>query len=267
MKENHITPEEIMRNLPTRFIGQKVIYYPRVDSTMEEARKEAQWGAPAGTVVICDEQTAGKGRLQRIWISPEGSLALSIILRPNLAYLPFMVMLASLSAVRSIELVTGIRPWIKWPNDILIKGKKICGILIQNEIHRSSLKFTIIGIGININMHMQSFPEIEPTATSLLDELGKPVSRVELARQLLIEMENLYHVLSQGELIFEQWKDRLITLGQYVRVTQEDKVFCGYAESVVRDGSLMLRQADGQLTRILTGDVSLRPINPGSLAE
>jgi BirA family biotin operon repressor/biotin-[acetyl-CoA-carboxylase] ligase len=267
MAESDIDPEEIIRDLPTRFMGQKVIYYPTVDSTMEEARKEAQWGTPSGTLIIAGEQTSGKGRLQRTWISPGGNLALSIVLRPNLASLPYMIMLASLSVVHSVETVTGIRPEIKWPNDILIKGKKVCGILIQNDIHKASLKSTIIGIGINANIRVQSFPEIGPFATSLLEEHGKTVSLTELARQLLIEMERLYRLLSRSELIFEQWKARLVTLGQYVSITQEDRAIYGYAESVARDGSLMLRLKDGQLVKIVAGDVNTRATNPGSLME
>lgn len=256
-----------MRDLPTRFIGQKVIYYPKINSTMEEARREALWGTPAGTVVIAGEQTEGRGRLQHTWISPQGSLALSVILRPNIVYLPYIIMLASLAVVRSIETITGLKPEIKWPNDILIRGKKVCGILIQNDIHKSSLKFTIIGIGINLNIHIKTFPEIDSTATSLLDELGDTVSPVEMTRQLMIEMERIYLLLPDSKIIFEQWKNRLVTLGQYVQVTQENNFLYGYAESVDRDGSLVLQTEDGQLLRIVTGDVSIRDVNPGWLLE
>jgi BirA family biotin operon repressor/biotin-[acetyl-CoA-carboxylase] ligase len=191
---DNLSPELIIRELSTHFIGQKVIFFSTTTSTMDVARREARWGAPAGTVVLADEQTAGRGRLERSWISPKGNLALSVILRPNLDYLPYLVMIASLAVVYSIEKVTGIKPQIKWPNDVFIKEKKVCGILIENDIRKNDLVYSIIGIGININLHIPDIPAIAPFATSLSEELGKTISRVEIAQQLLIEMERLYHV-------------------------------------------------------------------------
>jgi BirA family biotin operon repressor/biotin-[acetyl-CoA-carboxylase] ligase len=258
VEEISLSPETITRGLNTRFLGQKVIYFPSVDSTMEAARREARWGAPAGTVVIADKQTAARGRLNRTWISPQGELALSIILRPNKSSLANMIMLASLAASFSIESTTGLNTRIKWPNDVLIKERKVCGILIENDIYKNNLVHTIIGIGINVNMHIPDFPEIAATATSLSDELGKAVSRSGLAQQLLKEMEDLYLSLPQSDWVFEQWQGRLITLGQSVQVTQGNAVYHGIAESVAKDGSLMLREEDGGLSKIVAGDVTLR---------
>src|SRR5450759_337001 len=145
MDNNILNPELIQRDLPTRFIGQKIIYYPSLTSTMDAAKKEALWGAEAGTVVLAGEQTAGRGRLQRSWLSPVGGLAFSVILRPNLSYLPYMVMLASLAVTYGIRSLTGLKPQIKWPNDVLIGEKKICGILIENDIRKNILKHMVIG--------------------------------------------------------------------------------------------------------------------------
>ena len=256
MKDDNFTPEKILKNLNTRFVGQKIIFYSSLDSTMEAARREAQWGAAAGTIVIADEQTAGRGRLQRTWISPKGQLTFSIILRPNIHHLPLMIMISSLAVTFSIQKITGLKPQIKWPNDVLIGEKKVCGILIENEIRRNSLKHSIIGIGINVNFKVKKYPEISSIATSLSDELGSEVSRLELLRQILIEIENLYSRLPQEDYILDQWQKRLVTLGLRVYVNMGDRYYDGTAESVTKDGSLMLRQKDGSLLKIVAGDVS-----------
>ena len=255
--EESLSPSAVTDNLGTRFIGQRVICYSSVPSTMQAARQEAHWGAPAGTVIIADEQTAGRGRLNRAWLSPKGSVALSVILRPNIAYLPSLIMLASLAVARAIEKVTALKAEIKWPNDVLIDEKKVCGILIENEVRRNTLVYAIIGIGINVNMHLADFPDIFPTATSLSDELGKEVSRLELVRQLLVEIDRLYLELPAGDTIYEQWRDNLVTLGRTVRVQSGEAVIEGVAESVGRDGSLFVCQQDGSLTRIVAGDATL----------
>lgn len=258
MEETSLSPEMITRDIQTRFIGQRVVYFPTLDSTMEAARREARWGAPAGTVVIADHQTAARGRLKRTWLSPAGELAFSVILRPNHDYLPNMIMLASLAVVRSIENLTPLRPLIKWPNDVLIGGRKVCGILIENDIHKNRVVHTIIGIGINVNVHIADFPEIAASAVSLSDLLGKPVSRLALLQELLREMEELYFSLSESKIVFEDWKAHLATLGRSVQATQGNAVHSGFAESVAKDGSLMLRQEDGSLIKIVAGDVTLR---------
>jgi BirA family biotin operon repressor/biotin-[acetyl-CoA-carboxylase] ligase len=114
---------------------------------MDSARKEAQWGAEAGTVILADEQTSARGRLRRTWYSPKGGLCFSVILRPNIDYLPYMIMLASLAVTYSIRIITGLKPQIKWPNDVLIREKKVCGILIENDIRKNVLRHMVIGIG------------------------------------------------------------------------------------------------------------------------
>ncbi|MDI6814629.1 MAG: biotin--[acetyl-CoA-carboxylase] ligase [Dehalococcoidales bacterium] len=258
MVENGLSPAYITNNLDTHFIGQRVIYYPRLTSTMEVAKREAQQGAVEGTIVIADEQTAGKGRLKRTWLSPKGSIALSIILYPSLFYLPSLFMLASLAVVHGIEAVTGLKSQVKWPNDVLINGKKVCGILIESNVRGNMVDYTIMGIGINVNLRLSDFPEILPTATSLSDELGRDVSRLSLIQRILVEIERLYLTLQTGESIFEEWRDRLVTLGKRVHIKSGKTVYEGIAESVTRDGSLLLRQLDGSLTKIVAGDATLR---------
>jgi len=258
MRGNSISPASITNELGTHFVGQRVIYYPRLSSTMVMAKQEAQLGTAEGTLIIAGEQTAGKGRLRRIWLSPRGSIALSVILYPRLVYLPSLIMLASLAVVRSIEKVTGLRPQVKWPNDVLVNGRKVCGILIENDVRGDIVACAIIGIGVNVNLRVSDYPEILPFATSLSDELGGDVSLLSLIQQLLVEVEGLYLTLQAGGSIYEEWRDNLVTLGKKVQVNSGKAKYEGVAESVTRDGSLLLRQSDGGVTKIVAGDVTLR---------
>jgi BirA family biotin operon repressor/biotin-[acetyl-CoA-carboxylase] ligase len=253
-----LSPASIVDNLNTRFIGQRVIYYPRLASTMDVAGQRAQRGAAEGTVIIAGEQTEGRGRVKHSWLSPEGNIALSIILYPDVTCLPYLVMLASLAAVHSIEAVTGLKPQIKWPNDILINGKKVCGILTENEVKGSRVDYAIIGVGVNVSLKAADFPEIFTTATSLNEETGREVSPVDVVRYLLVEMERLYLTLPDGESIYEAWRDRLVTLGKRVYVESGSTVLEGMAESVDRSGALLLRCYDGSSAKIVAGDVILR---------
>jgi len=259
MVEDSLSPASITDKLETRFIGQQVIYYSRLTSTMEVAKQETQQGAADGTVVIASEQTAGRGRLKRVWLSPKGSLALSIILYPSVVYLPSLIMVASLAVVHSIEAVTGLKPRLKWPNDVLVNGRKVSGILIENSVRGNIVNYAIIGIGVNVNLRLPDFPEIPPAATSLSDELGRGVSRLALIRRLLIEVEKLYLTLpTGGESIYQEWRDNLVTLGRRVQIKSGKTDYEGIAESVASDGGLLLRHPDGSLTKIVAGDVTLR---------
>jgi BirA family biotin operon repressor/biotin-[acetyl-CoA-carboxylase] ligase len=258
MGESSLSPLAITDNLGTRFIGQRVIYYPSLPSTNDAAKEEAQKGAKEGTVIVADEQTAGRGRIRRGWLSPQGSIALSIILHPEVAYLPSLIMVASLGVVHAVEKVTGLKAEIKWPNDVLIKGKKVCGILIESEVKGRRVDYAVLGIGINVNIKLSDFPEIQPSATSLSHELGEKVSRLELLRCLLAEIERLYLALPSGDSVYREWRDNLVTLGKRVKVSSVETTYEGTAESVASDGSLLLRQPDGSLTKIVAGDVTLR---------
>ncbi len=257
MTEDILSAEIITEGLETRVIGKTVVYYSSVTSTNDIAREQAKRGAEEGAVVIADEQIAGKGRLKRNWMTPAGNIALSVILYPEISMLPSLIMVASLAAVRGIEEATGLKPGIKWPNDILIDGKKVCGILIENDLQRKKVKHSIIGIGININVKPEDITDIRYPVTSLTAESGRDVSRADVIRCLLVEMEKLYLTLSEGGSVFEEWRDNLITLGKKVRVTWGETVYEGVAESVATDGSLIIRTEDGKLIPVVAGDVSL----------
>jgi BirA family biotin operon repressor/biotin-[acetyl-CoA-carboxylase] ligase len=248
----------ITRGLKTRCIGQEVLYFPSLPSTMDAARDEALKEAKEGTVVIAGEQTGGRGRLKREWLAPEGNIALSIILRPEIKTLPYLIMIASLAVARSIESVAGVKAGIKWPNDVLIGGKKAGGILIENEVRGNKAAFSIVGIGINIDLKAADYAEIADTATSLKEESGKDNLRIRIIRSLLEEFERLYLKLPDGKPIYEAWRERLVTLGKRVKVQSGGEVIEGIAETVDENGALVIRGAHGRLTRVVAGDVTLR---------
>ncbi len=234
------------------------MYYPSVASTMDIARWEARAGVPEGTVVIAGEQTSGRGRLKRAWLSPPGSLSLSLILRPPKASLPSLVMLASLAVADCIEEISELKADIKWPNDVLVNGRKVCGILVETDLREEKRAYAVIGIGLNVNFSSTDYSEIPAEAASLSDELGREVSRLDITRCLLREIEKLYLTLPGSDAIFRQWRARLITLGRRVTVTSGTGVLEGIAESVTENGHLLLRQKNGNLAEVIAGDVALQ---------
>jgi BirA family biotin operon repressor/biotin-[acetyl-CoA-carboxylase] ligase len=226
---------------------------------MDVAKKEAKAGAREGTVVVAEEQTTGRARLGRAWINPPGVVAVSIILHPEMSQLIRLTMVASLATSHCIEKATGLKTTIKWPNDVLVNGKKISGILTESALRGQSVDWAVIGIGINVNFDPKAYPEIADIATSLSVELGKKVSELEVLLQLLSELEFFYSALRIGEPIYQQWQDKLETLGRVVQVKTGTDIEKGYAESVDEDGALILRRSDGSLARIVAGEVTLRP--------
>lgn len=248
-----------LKNLRTSFMGRCCYRYNQLPTTMEVARGLAEDKAPEGTVVIADVQSAGRGRLGRSWLSPYGSLAMSVILRPPLDYLPGVIMVSSLAVLRTIEQTTGLKCTIKWPNDVLIGGRKVCGILVESETAGKQLNYVVLGVGVNINFDTSVFPEISDIATSLSRELGKDVDREEFAGVLLFELEKLYLELLAGgyRTVYKQWREHLETLGRTVVIRSGQRVEKGMAEDVTEDGRLLLRRADGSLIEITTGDVTV----------
>lgn len=250
--------ESYLKNqLITVLVGKQIYFYPSVTSTMEIARKLAKEGATDGTVVIAEKQTAGRGRLDRTWLSPENNLAMSIILHPSLNRLPQLIMIASVAVVRAIKNITGIKAQIKWPNDVMIKDKKVCGILIENEVKGNTVNFSIIGIGININLNPIDFPEISSIATSMSQEMGREIARHELAGAVLSDLEKLYLQVQSGTSVYQEWQKRLETIGKVIKVQSGELIDQGKAEAVTEDGNLILRHSDGSFSKITAGDVTI----------
>lgn len=256
-----LTAEAITRGLPTKLIGRRVLVYPRLGSTNDEAKRLAEAGEPEGTLVIADEQTAGRGRLQRTWWAPPGTaLLMSLIFRPNLA--PYqaqrLTMFCSLAICDAITRTTGLEPAVKWPNDVLLCGRKVCGILTELGIEGPRLAYAVVGMGINVNVDFGEAGDLAHTATSLAQELGHEVSRLELLRAILVGIDERYARLRAGENPHAEWAARLATLGQRVVVTTPTEQWRGVAVGVDDDGALFLRDENGLLRRILAGDVTLR---------
>ncbi len=241
-------------------VGRRVVYVPSTASTNETAKVLARRRAPEGTVILTDEQTSGKGRLGRTWTSPPGSsILLSAILRPPVSHLPKLTMMASLASARAVERSTGLDARIKWPNDVIVGGKKAGGILIEAELSGRRPRFAVVGIGLNVNFDVRTVPEIPETATSVSLQLGRDFPRQALLLALLEELEQAYVALRAGAPIEDEWRARLETLGRWVRVTRMlNGPLEGRAEDVDAQGRLLLRLAGGELVALSEGDVSLR---------
>jgi BirA family biotin operon repressor/biotin-[acetyl-CoA-carboxylase] ligase len=259
MPQDTLSPELIKEGLHTRFIGRNMIFYPVLTSTMDAAREAAIKGATEGTLVIADEQTAGRGRLRRAWLSPTGCLTFSLILYPETRLLPFLVMASALAVADTVEAATAVKPDIKWPNDVLAGGKKISGILIETGICEGRSGYAVIGIGLNVNLDPAGCPGISDTATSLSMSAGKYFSRAAVLIELLARLESRYEELVTGAPVFETWRLRLSTLGKDVKVKTGNEIFEGRAEDVASDGALMLRLKNGLLLKLPAGDVTLNP--------
>jgi BirA family biotin operon repressor/biotin-[acetyl-CoA-carboxylase] ligase len=246
----------VERLLRTKEIGRRITYLATTTSTMDVAREEAVAGAPHGAVVFAEEQTAGRGRFGRRWVSPAGkNLYLTLILRPDAGRLRRLSMVVPLALCRAIESVTPLRSVIKWPNDVLVGGRKLAGVLIEGESSGGELLYALAGIGLNVNDPIDD-PEIAGIATSLSRETGEETPREPVLAALLNELESAYKA-SPGDL-HSEWRSRIATLGQSVRLTFRDEVFEGTAEDVDDEGSLILRLADGTKKTFEAGEVSLR---------
>ncbi|MFQ5813856.1 MAG: biotin--[acetyl-CoA-carboxylase] ligase [Anaerolineae bacterium] len=258
---SELSDESIKSGLKTELIGQRIVYSSSIGSTNEVLKELAAQGAPEGTLVIADEQTAGKGRLGRRWLAPPGtSLLLSLLFRPDLApdQAQRLTMICSLAIADAIEGLTGLPVGLKWPNDVFIGGRKAGGILTESGTTGGHLDYVVVGMGLNVNLASSNLPELRGMATSLSQELGREVSRLELLRKILEGIETRYKSLRRGESPHEEWAARLINLGRQVQVTTPQGVLAGWAEGVDADGALILRTPDGQRKRILAGDVTLR---------
>jgi BirA family transcriptional regulator, biotin operon repressor / biotin---[acetyl-CoA-carboxylase] ligase len=245
--------------LTTRFVGRRLLYLTSTGSTMDDAHREAKAGAPDGTVVLAEEQTKGRGRFDRAWVSPAGeNLYQTLLMRPPRDRLRSLTIVTPLAVALAVQESTGLEPRIKWPNDVLIGGRKLSGILIESESSGETVDYALVGVGINVNFDIDQSREIAASATSLKRELGRVTSREDLLASFLNRFEQLYDDAPMGDAVFNQWRSRLDTLGREVRVTFRDQIYEGFAEDVDWDGNLILAQPDGTRRTVEAGEVSLR---------
>jgi len=256
-------PEEITYNLTTDFLGHTVYYYKEADSTNQIAKDLARQGAADGSLVVAETQNAGHGRLSRGWFSPYGKgIWCSVILYPkiNPIEVPPITLLASVAITRAIKEVVGIKAGIKWPNDIYLKGKKVCGILTEMGAEMEQVRYLVLGIGLNVNIEAEDFPSpIKEVATSLKIESNQPVNRLRLLQVILKELEKLYFVwLKEGFApILIQWKKLCMHLPGLVRLDSLKESWEGWTEDVDLSGALLLRLSTGEIRRFITGEISL----------
>jgi BirA family biotin operon repressor/biotin-[acetyl-CoA-carboxylase] ligase len=262
MFSDHLDEEIIKGGLSTSLLGRRVDYFRTTGSTMDDARKAALDNAPEGTLVVAEEQTSGRGRFQRTWVSPPGvNLYCSLLLRPGPDYASQLTMMASLALARALRNLApeSIAVTIKWPNDVRMGEKKIGGILIESSLAEEGAgNFSIVGMGVNVNFDPGEYPDIKDIATSLQRELGRPISRLHLLGAIMAEMEELYLAIKQGGSVREEWASLLDTLGHQVRVAWGEQVYEGYAQGVDGDGGLVLRLSNGSLQTLAAGEVTLR---------
>jgi BirA family biotin operon repressor/biotin-[acetyl-CoA-carboxylase] ligase len=247
----------------TEVIGRDIRVFEETTSTNDVIEKLARDGVKEGVVVFAESQTRGRGRLGRKWMSPaKRGLWFSVLLRPDLRpQETTRLNVASATALRrAIESQTGLKPEIKWPNDILIHGKKVAGILTELSGELDHVKYVVLGIGVDVNLSQGDFPvELRKLATSLKAELGKPVSRPELAVVILRELDRDYARITSGQFaaVADEWEEHGTTIGQEVTIRTGDRRIRGRAESLGEDGELLLRTEHGHLERIIGGDVTL----------
>ncbi len=263
--ETMYNKRELEQGLKTKTMGQTIYFYEETDTTNNRARELALEGAPEGTLVVAEKQTAGRGRRGKVWESPLGTgIWMSLVLRPQIMPVEASVLtlLCGLATAEAIEAETGLSAGIKWPNDILINGKKAVGILTEMDCEMSEVHFVIPGIGINVNT--ASFPpEIAEIATSLYLECGKTVSRRRLVHRVLERLEEHYETfLRTGSFaaMLEDYRKHCITLGKEVHVLGREPFFAE-ALDITPEGELLVRRADnGKEEVVFSGEVSIRGV-------
>lgn len=263
--ETMYNKRELEQGLKTKTMGQSIYFYEETDTTNNRARELALEGAPEGTLVVAEKQTDGRGRRGKVWESPLGTgIWMSLVLRPQImpAEASVLTLLCGLATAEAIEAETGLSAGIKWPNDILINGKKAVGILTEMDCEMSEVHFVIPGIGINVNT--ASFPpEIADIATSLYLECGKTVSRRRLVHKVLERLEEHYETfLRTGSFtaMLEDYRKHCITLGKEVHVLGREPFFAE-ALDITPEGELLVRRADnGKEEVVFSGEVSIRGV-------
>ena len=252
----------IQEGLQTRWLGRNIFFSREVGSTNEWAKELARLGACEGTVVLAETQTAGHGRLGREWLSPVGGLWFSVILRPQLtpAESARLVFAAGLAVAEALREQYGLRVETKWPNDVLVDGRKTCGVLTEMNSVGEKVNFVVVGVGVNVNFDVgKVFPkELQETATSLKKECGEQVSLDELLRVLLVKLEKTYESFTtRGFLpVLVEWRKYARFLGSQVEVSNDDGRLRGVALDVDEEGALLLKQENGLVKRAFFGEMS-----------
>lgn len=260
-----LMPQEMNGYINTEAIGRNLKFFEQVDSTNLYAKRIAEGGFIDGTVIMADEQLNGRGRLGRTWISPKGKgIWMTIMLKPKIspADASKVTLLAACTVCKAIEEISGLYTEIKWPNDIVLNGKKLCGILTEMSAEIDEINYLIIGIGVNVNNELEDFPEeLQAIATSIKIEKCGVTIRKELAASIINNFERYYKgFIKTGSIkdYLSEYKERSAVLGKEVRVTSSTIEIQGTVVDISEDGQLKLELYDGSIKEIISGEVSVR---------
>ena len=254
----------IREYLQTKWLAKKIIYLPVTDSTNTQAKKMGEEGAEHGTLVVTQCQTAGRGRRGRSWESPEGNVYFTFLLRPEveISRASMITLVAALAVAKAVDDVTGLDSKIKWPNDVVANGKKLCGILTESSSDLEYINYAVVGIGINVNQ--TAFPEkIAETASSLLLETGHTVDRGQLLGVFLNRFEQYYETFIQTEDMSglrDVYNEKLVNCGREVKIIEKDRERVLKALGIDNDGGLVVENSEGERESIISGEVSVRGI-------
>ena len=245
------------------FCQEPIFHIETTSSTNEKAYELAEKGAPEGAIVIAEGQTGGKGRMGRKWVSPKkGGVYMSVILRPkmDLDEIPSVTLIAGTAIIDAIEKACGIKAGMKWPNDIMIEGKKVCGVLTEIKAQPDMVDFLVLGIGVNVNTPEDKLP---PEATSLKAHTDKDISRVAFVRELLFSLDKTYSLFKNKgfKALRSKCREKSVVLGSRVKIMEHNRSTEGLAEDIDDKGALILKSDSGKTQRIFSGDVTLcRPV-------
>ena len=263
--EDILSREEILSSMKGQWAGKEVLYLAVTDSTNTEAKKAAEHGAPHGMLAVAEHQTGGKGRRGRSWDSPEGTgIFMSLILRPAIApvHASMLTLVAALAVARGIEQCAQVKSLIKWPNDIVINGRKVCGILTEMSADPDCINYVVVGIGINVNM--EEFPEeIRSVAASVYTESGKKLRRSTLISAVMEAFEEYYSVFMETadmSRLLEEYNEKLANCGRTVRVLDPAGEYSGMAHGINSQGELLVETEDKAVKTVISGEVSVRGI-------
>lgn len=246
----------------TLTIGREIHIFGEIDSTNIKGMELGERGSPEGTILLAETQTTGKGRLGRKWISPRGNIYLSVILRPDIqpSRIPLITLMAGVASASALRKTINIDAYIKWPNDIILNGKKVGGILTEMNSEMDRINYIVLGIGINVNMDPSLLPpDVRVNATTLKEAIGREVNRTEILSALIKELDRWYRIfLNDGYgSILDTWRGLSLSFRKKVKVTSLNRTIEGLAEEIDDYGRLLVRLEDGKIEKVVSGDVTI----------
>jgi len=252
---------EIKTGLKTKVIGRELLIYPEISSTNTRAMEMAWDNAHEGTVVIAEIQTSGKGRLGRKWISPKGNLYFSVILRPDIPLhkAPLITLMGAVAVASAIRGICQVHAEIKWPNDVLISGKKVCGLLTEMSAEQDRIRHIVLGIGVDVNMDLEVLPtDVRTRTTSLMSETSQKINRNALLKEIFRKIDQWYPVLFQDPAqVLKAWEKFNMTLGRRVIISGAGEALEGLAQGLDTEGRLIVKLDDGTTRTVAAGEVTI----------